>query len=487
MDDLTEIIDKGRIIARANHILTPELAAKIGASHGTYLHNNGYKVIVAGRDYFNNSRMLKRAYLSGVMSTGINILNLHFAPVPLLQFCIRRFGADGGVYLSSGHVYEGDTGIRFYDPSGVEFQVSQLHSINQIFKKNKIERVDPLSIGTLSDITQTFDVYKGAIPQFVNRKSISSANLKVVVDCSYGPTGDITPEILNSLNVQVIALNTYYRALDDRLFPDLNSIRDTSAIIKAADADIGVIFDSDGSRLLVFDETGTLVDFEDLIMLIISNDDYILKNKESPIITTSCCSRIVDEYAENFNYKLLRVVNLPGEISSHLRQERGVFGAADTFKFYFPIYGPFPDGTFTLLKLLEVLSNRDEPLSSLVRNFPKSIKVYRSINVDPDMLYNFRQIIKDELKNENLLILDTLIGIKIIFQEGVKENKYKASWVMIRPSLHRNSMIISSETPDPETSETLIKKIETILKSKIKSLSKIKANETKTKQLRERI
>ncbi len=320
---------------------------------------------------------------------------MHYAPVPLLQFCIRRFGADGGVYLSSGHVYEGDTGIRFYDTSGIEFQVTHLQAINRIFKNNQIKRVDPLAIGTLSDITQTFDVYKGAIPQFVDRKSISDSGLKVVVDCSYGPTGDITPEILNSMNVGVIALNTYYRALDDRLFPDLDSIRDTSAIVKAADADLGVIFDSDGSRLLVFDETGTLVDFEDLIMLLISNDDYIIKNKENPFIITTCCSRIIDEYAENFGYKVIRVVNLPGEISSKIRQERGIFGAADTFKFYFPIYGPFPDGTFTLLKLLEVLSKHEEPLSSLVRNYPKTIKVYRSINVGKKILYNFRQIIKE--------------------------------------------------------------------------------------------
>ena len=168
------------------------------------------------------------------------------------------------------------------------------------------------------------------------------------------------------------------------------------------------------------------------------------------------------------------MVNLPGEISSKIRQERGIFGAADTFKFYFPIYGPFPDGTFTLLKLLEVLSKRDEPLSSLVRNFPKTIKVYRSINVSKKVLYNFRQILKEKLKSDNLLILDNLIGVKIVFEEGTEETNFRASWVMIRPSLHRNSMIVSSESPNPETSEKLIQKIESILKPKRKKSSKKK-------------
>lgn len=453
MEDLSKIIDKGRIIALANHILTPELSAKIGGVHGTYLGARG--ILVAARDYANNSRMLKRAYISGGMSAGIDILNLHSAPLPLVQFCIRRFGASGGVYFSSGHTFGGNTTIRFFDSSGIEFSKKNMDSINEYYKNSKIQRVEPLSIGSISSILQTFEVYKKAIPQFVDKKIISQAQLKVVVDCSYGPTGEIAPEILNSINTGVIALNTYYRPLANKMYPDLHSVRDTASIVKASEADLGVIFDSDGSRLLVLDETGNLIEFEDLLMLFITNDDSIIKSKSNPIITTTSCSRIIEEYTKNLGYHTSRIENFPGEISRKIREERGAFGAADTFKYYFPQYGPFSDGVFTLLKILEVLATKGEPLSSLVRNFPKTIKTHKTLNVNDDILFNFAKILKKKIQDSDIYMMDTILGVKLVYDEG--------TWVQITPSLYRNAIIFTSEAPDTKTSEHLIKEIETML------------------------
>ena len=453
MEDLTEIMEKGRLIGRANYILTPELSAEIGAVHGTYLGSKG--IMVAARDYANNSRMLKRAYIAGEMSAGIDVLNLHSAPLPLVQFCIRRFGASGGVYFSSGHTYTGNTAIRFFDSSGIEFSPKHINSMNEYFKNKKITRVEPLSIGSLSSILQTFEVYKKTIPQFIDKKLIESKKLKVVIDCSYGPTGELAPEILNSINTQVIALNTYYRPLANKMYPNLESIREAAAIIKASGSDMGAIFDTDGSRMLLLDETGNIVEFEDLLMLFISNDDSILKSNMNPIITTTGCSRILEDYAGNLEYHIKRIKNMPGEISQRLREDRGCFGAADTYKFYFPQYGPFSDAVFTLMKILEIVAKKGEPLSSLIRNFPKTIKTHKMINTAPEILQTFDKKIKEKLKIEDVVILDTILGMKIVYGEG--------TWVSVAPSLYRDAIVFSSEAPDTKTSESLIKQIEQII------------------------
>lgn len=452
MEDLSEIIERGIISAKANDILTPELAAKIGAVHGTYLPDKG--ILVAARDYNNNSRMLKRAYISGAMSTGNNILNLHSAPLPLVQFCIRRFGATGGVFFSSGHTYHGETAIRFFDSSGIEFSLKNMATIANLFKSNKINRVDPLNIGTLSDFMQTFEIYKKALPQFVDRKIIASAGLKVVMDCSHGPVGELAPEILNSININVIALNSYYRPLSNKVYPDLNTVRDSASIVKASKADIGVIFDTDGSRLLLLDETGTIVEFEDIFMLMVANDDSMQKNKSNPIFTTIHSSKILDEYIKNIGYNLKRLENLPGEMSRKIREERGAFGGTDTYKFYFPAYGPFSDGIFTLLKLLEIIAKKGEPLSSLSRSLPKSLKTYKTLNIETNLLNNYNLKIKDHFKNSDVLIIDTVLGLKVIFDSG---------WVKIIPSLYRNALILTSEAQNTKISEELISQIEGIL------------------------
>jgi len=134
--DLSTIIKRGRIQAIGNKVITPELAAKIGGAVGTYL---GSGVMVVAREFNNNNRMLKRAFIGGLMSTGVNILNLHSAPVPVLQFCIRRFGAESGVYFGNGSASEGIVQIRFFDSSGIEYDKSNLESINEYFKNNKIK------------------------------------------------------------------------------------------------------------------------------------------------------------------------------------------------------------------------------------------------------------------------------------------------------------------------------------------------------------
>lgn len=97
VQNLRELYKSGRIIGRANYVFTPEISSSIGSIHGSTFNQN--ESIVMGRDYHNDSRMLKRGYTSGIMSTGVNSLNLSDCSYPLLQFTIRRFGASGGVYF----------------------------------------------------------------------------------------------------------------------------------------------------------------------------------------------------------------------------------------------------------------------------------------------------------------------------------------------------------------------------------------------------
>jgi mannose-1-phosphate guanylyltransferase/phosphomannomutase len=74
IQNLDELNKNGRIVGRANYIFTPEIASSIGSIHGSSFQLD--ETIVIGRDYHNDSRMLKRGYTSGVMSTGVNVLNL---------------------------------------------------------------------------------------------------------------------------------------------------------------------------------------------------------------------------------------------------------------------------------------------------------------------------------------------------------------------------------------------------------------------------
>ncbi len=452
--NLNELKKDGRIIGKANYVFTPEISSSIGSIHGS-LFKQG-ESIVMGRDYHNDSRMLKRAYTSGVMSTGINLLNLSDCTFPLLQFTIRRFGASGGFYFSGGHLYSEDVGIRFLDAGGIELPQSELHRIIESYNDYppQVRRVDPNEIGQITSIPQTADIYIKSLQQFVTKKKIKTQNLKIVVDCSYGPTGKITPLLINDIGVEVIALNTHYRERSTSPLPNINTIRNTADIVKASNSHLGVCFDVDGSRILVMDENGLEISYEDLLMLFITFDKRIQKSKGNTIITTPTLSPVVKKFIEDGGFPTKQVENYPGEISRQIREERACFAAADTLKYYFSEYSPFSDGNFILLKILEIMTTQNDLLSSLTRGFPKGIKINKTISVSPELILNIHNRLREMADKNGYKYHDIINELKIINDD---------TYTIVKVALYRNAILLSAESEEKEKAQEMILELEKII------------------------
>ncbi len=452
--NLNELKKDGRIIGKANYVFTPEISSSIGSIHGSLFKQN--ESVVLGRDYHNDSRMLKRAYTSGLMSTGINLLNLSDCTFPLLQFTIRRFGASGGVYFSGGHLYSEDVGIRFLDAGGIELAQSEIQRVIESYNTypREVRRVDPNEIGQITAIPQTTDVYIKSLQQFVDKKKIKKANLKIVVDCSYGPTGKITPLLINDIGVEVIALNTHYRERASNPVPSINTIRNTADIVKASNSHLGVCFDVDGSRILVVDENGLEISFEDLLMLFITFDKRIQRSKGNTIITTPSISPIVKNFIEDSGFPIKQVENYPGEISRQIREERACFAAADTLKFYFVEYSPFSDGNFILLKILEIMTAQNDLLSSLTRGFPKGTKINKTIPVSSELIDNIHNRLREMADENGYKYHDIINELKIINDE---------TYTTIKVALYRNALLLSAESQDKEKAQKMIIELEEII------------------------
>ncbi|MFX1324342.1 MAG: hypothetical protein ACFE8N_05260 [Promethearchaeota archaeon] len=452
--NLNELKKNGRIVGRANYVFTPEISSSIGSIHGSLFDQN--ESIVMGRDYHNDSRMLKRAYTSGVMSTGINLLNLSDSTFPLVQFTIRRFGASGGVYFSGGHLYSEDVGIRFLDAGGIELPKSEIQKIIDSYNiyPEQVRRVDPNEIGQITAIPQTADIYIKSLQQFVDKKKIRKANLKIVVDCSYSPTGKITPLLINEIGVEVIALNTHYRERSSSPVPSINTIRNTADIVKASNSHLGVCFDVDGSRILVIDENGLEITFEDLLMLFVSFDKRIQNSKANTIITTPSIPPVVREFIEDGGFPVKQVENYPGEISRQIREERACFAAADTLKFYFTEFAPFSDGNFILLKILEIMTTQNDIISSLTRGFPKGIKINKTIPVTSDIIENIHNRLRELIEETGYRYHDIINELKVIGDDV---------YALIKVALHRDAIILSAESEDKRKAQNMIDELEKLI------------------------
>jgi len=454
IQDLSDLNKNGRIVGRANYVFTPEIASSIGSIHGSLFKLD--ETVVIGRDYHNDSRMLKRGYTSGLMSTGINVLNLADCTFPLLEFTIRRFGASGGAYFSGGHLYSEDVGVRFADAGGIELAPLEIKKIIESYNTypTQIRRVDPRRIGRIIAIPQTQDVYVKSLEQFVNKKQIRDANIKIVVDCSFSPTGKITPLLFNEVGIEVIALNTHYRERSIVPVPSINTIKNTADIVKASNSHLGVCFDVDGSRILVIDENGLEISFEDLLMFFIAYDKRIRNSKNSTVIVTPSVSPVVKNFIEENGHPIKLAENYPGELSRQIRQERACFAAADSLKFYFPNYSPFSDGNYILLKILEIMSIQNDLISSLTKGFPKGVKVNKTIPVSAEIIETIHNRLIEFVEEHDLKYQDIINELKIIDDDV---------YVNIKVALNRNAILLSAESENKSKSEKMIIKLSKII------------------------
>lgn len=449
-----ELSPGSRIVGEPNTEITPEISASLGAALGTILKNQG--TIALARDYRPESRMLKRAFTAGLMSAGLNIMDLTAAPVPVLQFAIRRFGTNGGAIFNSHHAHHSNKiEVKIYNRSGIEFDIKNIQRLLNICSDDKIIRGRNNAIGTLLHTIEINDLYERAIMQFVDISALKNQDLRVVADCSNGPIGAIIPSILSRSEIDVISLNSYTPSVMKTL-PSLKSLGKLSKVITSTEATFGVCFDVDGSRAIFFDERGNYISSDHLLTLFFMEQ---LKKGSKIFITTETTTRILEELiADVPEAQLIRVKNNPGEVANAIRIRRANFGGSDTGKFRFPEYAFFSDTVLATLKLLEIISKSGLNLTKILSEVPQTIKEHYEIAPIKEVFDNFHQILEENLGD--LKIIDTLIGLKIFFSPEM-------GWIHIIPSFHEQKLLLTGEFTNPAKAQELFKTIEYALEGKI--------------------
>ncbi len=442
-----------RIVAEPNENLTPEIAASLGAAWGTMLKSG---TVTLARDFRADSRMLKRAFVAGLMSAGLNIMDLTAAPIPVLQFAIRRFGTVGGAMFTSHHAHHSNKiEVKLYNRSGIEYDLQKIRVLLEICENDQIQRSKSNQIGNLIQTMEINELYVRAITQFIDKNLLKDSNLNIVADCSNGPIGSIVPSLLTRVGVEVIALNAYESSLLKPL-PSLDSLKKLSKVIKSTDANFGVCYDIDGSRAIYFDERGNYISSDLLLTLFVLEE---LKKGSKIFVTTETTTKVLEDIINKIpDAQLIRVKNIPGNVANTVRVRRAHFGGSDTGKYRFPEYAFFSDTALTTLKLLEIIAKSGKTLTEVLADVPQTIKTYYEITPPPEIYKHFHEIIEDNLPG--LKIIDTLIGLKIFFGPEL-------GWIHIIPSFHEPKLLLSGEIANPAKGPELFKTIEYALEGKL--------------------
>src|SRR5207302_8912401 len=136
------------LVGLVNIELTPEYCARLGASFAALFPKGA--PIGAARDGQRPSRMIKRAMIAGMMSSGASIIDLSELPIPVVQVYTREHPTSGAVHVQMSPLDSRSADIRLFDSNGVVLDKKAERKLENVFFREDIRGVELYEMGDMT-------------------------------------------------------------------------------------------------------------------------------------------------------------------------------------------------------------------------------------------------------------------------------------------------------------------------------------------------
>src|ERR1700716_4191748 len=322
------------IRGRANGLITPELALKVGQAAGLVFQRGEHRHrVVIGKDTRLSGYMIEYAMVAGFTSVGMDVLLLGPMPTPAVAMLTKSMRADLGVMISASHNLFEDNGIKLFGPQGFKLSDDVEKQIERLLDQSLDKRLaQSASLGRARRIDGVHDRYiefaKRTLP-----RDLSLDGLRVVVDCANGAAYKVVPEALWELGADVISIGVDPDGFNINKECGSTSPEALCRKVREMRADIGIALDGDADRVILVDERGHLVDGDQLLAVIAQSWKEDGRLARPGIVTTVMSNLGLERFLEAHGIGLVRTAvgdryvleqmlsggyNLGGEPSGHI-------------------------------------------------------------------------------------------------------------------------------------------------------------------------
>lgn len=246
--------------------ITPDFMLKLGWAAGRVFGAEGGGHVLIGKDTRISGYMLESALEAGLSAAGINIRLLGPMPTPAIAYLTQTLHARAGIVISASHNPHWDNGVKFFGAEGRKLP-DETESAIEALLDQPMETVPSEALGKADRIGDAAGRYiefcKSSVPH-----GFTLRGLKIVLDCANGATYHVAPPVFGELGAEVISIGDQPDGLNinqdcGALYPEALQER-----VVAEQADVGIALDGDGDRLIMVDDTGALVDGDELLYVI---------------------------------------------------------------------------------------------------------------------------------------------------------------------------------------------------------------------------
>jgi phosphomannomutase/phosphoglucomutase len=417
--------------------LSPEFAHQLGLAFGELLKGSkpvagrNRLTVSVGRDCRLSSDAYGEAMIRGLTEAGFDVINIGVCPSPLSYFSVFHLELDGSVMITGSHNPADYNGFKIsWGKSTIHGETIQ--KLRQILSR----RLSPVS--DQGDV-RSFEIIPAYLDHVAKNAAKSIRPKKVVLDAGNGTASTVAPPLFERLGAKVIPL---FCTLDGR-FPNHHpdptvpaNLRTLVETVRKEKADFGVAFDGDSDRIGLVDETGRIIYGDELLILY---SRALLKEHPGATIISEVKSshRLYLDIAQRGGKGIMWKTG-HSLIKSKMKETGALLaGEMSGHVFFADRYFGYDDAIYAAVRVLEIASQHNGPLSELLADLPPT-HTTPEIRVDcqEELKFKLVESVKKTMR-DNKMKLNDIDGVRVDFADG---------WGLLRASNTQPVLVMRYES-----------------------------------------
>ena len=369
--------------------VTAETALKLGRAAAHVFKNleaqsrgRGKHKIVIGKDTRLSGYMLENAISSGILSMGVDVVFIGPLPTPGVAYVTRSLRADAGIVITASHNPYTDNGIKFFRADGYKLDDKIEAEIERLVFSGEVEKIQPSAelIGRAVRVDDALGRYieyaKASFP-----KGLTLEGMKIVLDCGNGAAYKSSPSVLRELGAEVIIFNNHPDGKN--INENCGSMHPEAMCKKVVEcgAHIGIAHDGDADRVLLCDETGTLIDGDDIMAIaaleMLAENSLAGKTLVSTVMSNAGLEAAINQAGG----KMLRTNVGDKNVIDEMLRGGFNFGGEQSGHLIFRDHASTGDGLVAALQILRIVKAKETPLSKLAKCWTRFPQLVTNVKV----------------------------------------------------------------------------------------------------------
>jgi mannose-1-phosphate guanylyltransferase/phosphomannomutase len=408
---------------------------RLAMSYGTLITQGSH--VTTSRDTHHACRVFKRAIISGLNSTGVNVRDLTVATSAINRFDIKSGSAVGGIHVQMSLDNPEQIEILFSESPGVPLDNKRERAVENLYFREDFRRASYQEMGIVLYPPRAVETYTNSLLENWNTVSIRGRQPRMVLDYSSSAPAFFFSSTLEKLGVETISINTAGASRKRLNFVEALPVAAAKVgeMVRAMEADLGAILDPGAEYLYVLDEKGTLIPDSTLLLLLLQNAAREARGGFAALPLHA--TRHAEQVVASTGVTIRRTKYAKASVMAEAARPNTIFAASVDGGYIYPTVLPSMDGLFALGKVLELVSSSDSPLSQLTAQMPATHLSHLEADCPWDLKGVVMRRMTERLREGRVSLVD---GIKVFLD--------RSEWALILPDAEEPLFHVYAEAAD---------------------------------------